>query len=481
MGRAATAAQGTTETRAAIYARISQDTHETGLGVQRQLKDCRALAKRKGWTVVEEFVDNDVSASKGKPRPAYTDMMAKLNAGVMDALVVWDVDRLTRLPRELEDVVDLAERRGVQLASVGGDTDLATPQGRLTARIKGSVARHETEQHSRRVKAKQAELAERGASVGRIAYGWQRERTFDASGRQTGYRDVLHPEQAQVLREAAAAVLAGDSLASLIRRFNDRGEPAPSGGRWTLVGIRSLLLRERNACRRVHQGRVVGPGDWERLFDDDTHTRLVAILRDPARRTSRSNAVKYLLSGIARCGVCGDPLRVLPDYRRSSYFSYICKHGFHVRRQMEPLDDLVSRAVVARLAQPDALVLFQDHDRPDTDQLRSKVAALRAKLDLAADQFSDDVIDAQQFARVSSKLRPQLSTLEAQLRSSSTAPDLHDLAASDIAERWHDLPLARKRKVIGRLIEVHVDPVTRRSGRGEFDPDSVRITWRAKT
>lgn len=68
-------------------------------------------------------------------------MMDALRAGRLDALVCWDVDRLTRTPRELEDVVDLAEHRGVALASVGGEIDLATPQGRLTARIKASVAR----------------------------------------------------------------------------------------------------------------------------------------------------------------------------------------------------------------------------------------------------------------------------------------------------------------------------------------------------
>lgn len=75
-------------------------------------------------------------------------------------------------------------------------------------------------------------------------------------------------------------------------------------------------------------------------------------------------------------------------------------------------------------------------------------------------------------------LRPQLAALEGQLRSISTAPDLQDLAAPDIAERWDELPLARKRKVIALLVDVTVDRVARRSGRGEFDPESVRIRWR---
>ncbi len=63
----------------------------------------------------------------------------------------------------------LAERHGVALASVGGEIDLATPQGRLTARIKGNVAKHESEQLARRVRATSAERAETGQPHGRIA------------------------------------------------------------------------------------------------------------------------------------------------------------------------------------------------------------------------------------------------------------------------------------------------------------------------
>lgn len=216
------------------------------------------------------------------------------------------MDGLTRTPRELEDVVDLTEKRGIALASVGGEIDLATPQGRLTAQIRGNVARHETEQLSRRVRAKITELAEQGASVGQIAYGWQREPTLDTQGRVTGYRNVLHPQQTLVLRDAAVAVLAGDSLTSIIGRLNTEAILAPSQGTWSITIMRSLLLRERNACRRVHQGQVVGVGDWDRVFDDDIHTRLVAIMGDPARRTNRSNAIKYLLSGIVTCGCAED-------------------------------------------------------------------------------------------------------------------------------------------------------------------------------
>ncbi|MCG2622703.1 recombinase family protein [Arthrobacter sp. I2-34] len=124
----------------AVYVRISRDDEGTALGVARQLADCTAEAERRGWPVAQVFEDNDVSATKTKVRPEYARMLQAIEVGVIDAVIVWDVDRLTRTPAELERFIDLADRHRLALASIGGEVDLATPQGRLTARIKGSVA-----------------------------------------------------------------------------------------------------------------------------------------------------------------------------------------------------------------------------------------------------------------------------------------------------------------------------------------------------
>src|SRR5699024_9514765 len=150
--------------RAGIYARISKDDG-SALGVGRQIEDCTAEAGRRGWTVGDQFIDNNVSASKVKPRPEYTRMIEAVERGDIDAVVVWDVDRLTRKPAELETFIDLADRHGLSLASVGGEIDLSTPQGRLTARIKGSVARHEAEQMGRRIARKAEQTAREGLST----------------------------------------------------------------------------------------------------------------------------------------------------------------------------------------------------------------------------------------------------------------------------------------------------------------------------
>ena len=96
------------------------------------------------------FCDNDASAYWRKPRPAYEAMLAAVESGRIEAIVTWHNDRLHRSPKELEVFIDLVERRRVHRAVVtGGDYDLTTPDGRLSARIVGAVARKESEDRSR--------------------------------------------------------------------------------------------------------------------------------------------------------------------------------------------------------------------------------------------------------------------------------------------------------------------------------------------
>jgi len=469
-------------TNAALYARISSDPNNTSLGVQRQIKDCLALAKRKGWTVVEPyFVDNDVSATSGKPRPKYELMMDALAAGEYDALICWDVDRLTRKPRELEDVIDLAEKRGVQLASVGGEIDLATEQGRLTARIKGSVAKHEAEVISRRVKGKMAERAAAGAPHGPVPYGWRREPIMDDRGRRLGSRDVLHPEQAEIVRASIAAVLRGESLRALTARLNADGQVTTTGRPWTTTTRRGVLLRERNAGLRLHQGVVIGKGDWEPIIDEDTHARVVAVLTDPDRRTTpASSAVKYLLSGIARCGVCDGPMRTLNASTANGRTtdSYICQAAYHVRRPRLAVDDFVLGHLFALLSQPGAAALVADEEQDDVSEKRARAAELRQQMDDAARAQARGQIDLRQLTIITGELNPEWEALTRSVRAATSSADLADMAGPGIEQRWPTYALARQRALIQRLLDIKVDRLPYRGPAPKNAPLGVRVVER---
>src|SRR6266545_7659379 len=126
---------------AAIYARICSDQDGTALGVARQLADCRDLAGRLGWTVADEYVDNDLSAYSGKRRPAYERMLDDLRDGLRDAVIVYHADRLTRRPIELEQFVEVLTAANVPHVRfvAGADVDVANGDGLMVLRMMAAV------------------------------------------------------------------------------------------------------------------------------------------------------------------------------------------------------------------------------------------------------------------------------------------------------------------------------------------------------
>ncbi len=133
---------------AAISAGISSDQDGIALGVTRQLEDCRALAKKLGKDIAEEYVDNDISAYTVKERPAYQRMLGDVAAGDRDAVIAYRLDRLTRRPIELEHFVEVATTATTANVTVrfvsGGDFDLVSGDGLMVMRVLAAVAAGES-------------------------------------------------------------------------------------------------------------------------------------------------------------------------------------------------------------------------------------------------------------------------------------------------------------------------------------------------
>lgn len=464
-------------TSAAIYVRISRDTEGSGLGVNRQRRDCQDLAARLGWVVADVYEDNDVSASRTKPRPSYERMMEDVARGAIQAVIVWDVDRLTRTPRELEDVIDHADRVGLKLASVGGDIDLATEQGRMMARMKGTVARYEIEQSRRRLKAKHAELAASGAHIGPRPFGWD----FRADRSLT-----INPAEAAVLRECVERVLAGEGIWKITKDLNERGIPTSTGRTWATQVLRRMLLRWRNCGVRTHNGKEAGPGQWDAIIDRATHERVVALLTDPARKTNnRGTEPKYLLTSVARCGECGGFVVGTSEYTfklkngrtRTYQRAYKCPTSgcMKVQRRMADVDEHVTRVLLGVLKR-DGIQLLGG-DPVAAAQAQDRISTLEAKLALAADQFADDTITGEQLQRISERLRPQLDAERTKLRRAQPESALSEFTGSDLEDAWEQSGIETRKQLIRRLgMQITIDRIGPGNARA-YDPSAVRIEW----
>ncbi len=457
--------------RVATYCRISDDRAGLGLGVQRQAEDCQALLEAKGWASAGTFVDNDVSAYSGKVRPQYGALLEAVRAGSVDGVVAWHPDRLHRSPRELEEFIDLVERHHIAVTTVrAGEWDLSTPSGRGTARILGAVARMESEHKSDRVVRALEQRAASGSSHGRVAYGYSRHHLPDGAK-----VEVVDEPQADVVRGIAARILSGDSLRQITADLNAAGTPSPSGKPWAKVMVRHVVTRERNVGLRVHRGEVIGAANWPPILDRGTWEQVRAVLADPSRKTSTSSASVHLLSGLARCGVCGARMRASMN---RTVPSYRCSEKACVSRNRAALDAFVTAVVVGRLSRDDALDLLAPQD-DRTRQAVAEVAELRARLDLAADDYADGNIDREQLHRMTERLRPRLDAAQARSRSVDASPMLDGLiGAEDVQAAWDALPLSRRRGVLDQLLEVRV--LKTQPGARVFDPKAIELRWKGR-
>src|SRR5918997_310348 len=395
--------------RAAIYCRISLDRAGAGLGVARQEEDCRELATRLGWPVADVYVDNDVSAYSGKPRPAWQQLLAHVESGAVDAVLCWHVDRLTRSPRELEDVTDLADRHGLALATVTGDIDLQSPTGRMVARLLGASARYESEHKRERQRRQIQQAAEAGHQVagGRRPYGYALQR---GSGRITASAD---PVEGPIVRDCARRVLAGESIASIVRDLNQRGVLTSAGNPWNRTTLRRMLCSARISGRREHistdsyqgvrplVGEIVSTtSDWPAIISVADSDRLRALLTRPERRITTGGARKHLLSGILHCARCGQPM-----VGRSSrgVLRYVCNRnpdggkGACGRMYITaaPTDAHIRDLVLTALDSPAMAQRLQQRDNPDPDvhaRIRADEDALES---LAADHGNGEISRAE--------------------------------------------------------------------------------------
>jgi site-specific DNA recombinase len=453
---------------AGIYCRISEDRLGAGLGVERQREDCEKLAASKGWTVVETYVDNDISAYTGKPRPAYRRLLADLDAGNIQAVVVWHLDRLHRQPKELESFIELVEGKSVALASVSGEHDLGTPEGRLYARILGAVARAESEHKSRRIRRKMLEVAKAGKPMmgGYRPYGYADDRV------------TVVPHEASVIRDASRRLLAGESLRSVCLDLNARGERTTRDTVWTQRVLKRVLIRPRNAGLREHPEVGNVKATWPAILSDDEWKRLAALLSDPRRGRKRGAPGRYMLSGILRCGECGRRMVAAPAWRDGRR-KYICMPPPYGCNRVSVVSDwvetFVAEAVLEVLANPSAS--NRGHPERDTTAVDA-IAADRALLDELAGAYAARKITMSEWLTARDPIESRIGNAQTSIADQARDSAVRRLTNGrvDLRTMWPSLDAEKQRGLIESVID-HI--VINRVGRGRYR-DSSRLVpaWR---
>ena len=459
--------------RTGIYTRISEDREAEGLGIKRQLGDCETLAGGRGWEIVERYSDNDISAYSGKRRPAYRRMLADITAGHIDAVVVWHQDRLVRQPRELEEFFDICDRAGVTaLASVSGDVDLSTHDGRLKARIMGAVARNSSDAASRRLRRKALEIASNGgvAGGGTRPFGFETDRT------------TIRPYEAEIIRELAGRLLAGETLRSLSVDLNARGITSPTGKRWTPSPLRRMLSSARISGQREHHGEIVADAKWPAIITREQTSRIRGLLSDPSRKATRAPR-RYLLKGLLRCDACG--ARLVSRPRGDGSRRYICARGPQyvgcgkTYVLAEPIEEFVTEAVLWRLDTPELAATMRGQTDDAPDEWQQQADEITERLDELAKAYAAGAIAMREWMAAREPLQRRLEDARRKVSKDASGALLAPYAGRGgvLRDQWSTLNLERRHAIIAAVL-AHVVVRPGRRGFNRFDPQRFELVWR---
>jgi site-specific DNA recombinase len=466
--------------RVGIYTRLSRDTtngRQTATG--RQESDCRQYAAVKGWEIAEVYEDVDFSAyRRNVRRPAYERILQDVAAGVIDGVVVWKLDRLVRRAAEFERFWAVCEETGGSLAAVHDPIDTSSEVGMAIVRVLVAFAQLEAGTTSLRIRSQIAERVKNGrltAYGGRRPFGFERDRVT-----------VREPE-AQLIREAADRILAGESMHGIARDWNGAGVTTTTGGRWHQSTLKRVLVSPRVGGFLESHGEIVGEAPWRSIIDRDKWERLRARIgqRDGSGRPTFGPR-RHLLVGLAYCGNCGAKLTVLPPWGRRNSPTYVCPVKAQggcgaVSMVAPPLETLIRDQVFKALDSPILSETLRsaaenERDRNLLQLLHDDEAALEQ---LAHDHYIDRIIDRRSFLSAKAALEGRIEDSRRQLARRTRAAILAEVPSrvTALREAWEDRDVTWRRALLDAMVERIT--VAKAEKLGRFDPSRVDILWAA--
>lgn len=302
--------------RCAIYTRKSSDEgleqDFNSLDAQRDAAESYIASQRaEGWTCIPARYDDGGFTGGNLDRPGVQRLMADIEAGLIDCVVVYKVDRLSRSLIDFARMLEVFEQKGVAFVSVTQQFNTANSMGRLMLNVLLSFAQFEREVISERTRDKIAATKRKGFwSGGRPVLGYDIER------RPGGNRLVVNDAEASQVRRIFELYLECGSVSQTIRRLDEMGWTTKAwvtkrgremGGRPFNKSLLFNLLTNVAYLGKVKHKEDVYDGQHDAIIDDDLFRRVEQMLKANRSGDGRGSSNKHgaLLKGLVRCKACG--------------------------------------------------------------------------------------------------------------------------------------------------------------------------------
>lgn len=417
--------------KTAIYARYSSALQHPS-SIEDQIAVCRRNAARMGCEVLDDhiYADHEVSGSEDR-REGYQRLLEAARKKAVDAIIVEGQDRLWRNQAEMHAALNRLQFWGIKVLSVATGTDLTDRAGKLIATVMGW--KDEAFLDDLRDKTRRGMLGQvsRRMTVGGRAYGYQSEPVYNEAHQVIGYRRVIDPEEAEVVRRIFTLYDQGMSPKKISRLLNEERVPPPRpttgrktrGWTWTtisgspkkLIGIlhnpayigkvvwnRSEKKRDPDTGKRVMRMRpqeewVTVEAPDLRIIPDDLWESVQARRagrRQVARGNLRGRQPKYLFSGLLVCQECGSNYIIHTGryYACSAHVNRgpsICSNGRFARR--DRLEEVLLQAIFAEVFSPDTVAYLARKVNEALERLAATPNRLSNRLQFELDQAQGEL------------------------------------------------------------------------------------------
>jgi site-specific DNA recombinase len=432
---------------AAIYCRVSHIKDQDQTSVDRQERISRSVADERHLRVVRVLIDPNRSAWKrDRKRPGWDELLELARARRVRHIIVYHPDRLMRQPRDLEELLAIADEHGIILHGKSGSRDLSNPEDRHYLRGEVAHACRSSDDTSRRLKDAMVDRARDGKPhTGARRYGYSKDGM------------TVVPDEAGIIRWIFESFLDGMTPNAICVDLNRRGIASARGGQWNVQQVLKLLDSRHVAGIRVFRGVEIGPGIWPAVID-------AAMFREvQERRAYRAAATSgkyvtrrfYLCRGLVWCTKCGrrmsgktnggQPVYVCDSYRATGGQTSCFR-----RVGAKTLESFVKDAAITLLENLDlsgpqaaALLSAEDHAAIEAD--RAEIAELR-------DMWESQEITTSEFRRMRKTVEDRIRAIEAKTVIRPAAEVLEGMTGPDARKTWQRLEKAGEHERLNAVL-----------------------------
>ncbi len=330
--RAGSPARPPSSLRCAIYCRVSTVDQAQGeftsIDNQRQMAEAYIASQAgKNWVVIDEHFDDPGFSASTTDRPALQRLLAAVDAGRVDLIVAYRLDRLSRSLSDFMRLMDRLRAAGVEFVSVTESFSTDNAVGRLTMGLLATFAEFERATIADRTRDKMAGARRRGRWTGGIPV-----LGYDVRDKKL----VINEPEAAMIREIFRLYLADQSISEVVEEINCRGWVTKScktktgrrmgGVPFTKNGLNYILANVLYAGKTSYLGEVY-EGEHEAIVDEKTFQRVQDLMARNAQTNGSQAKNKYgfLLKGLVHCVACG--AKYVPSVTRRGprvHRAYVC-------------------------------------------------------------------------------------------------------------------------------------------------------------